>query len=255
MLQFENKIEDYLDGLLSSEEQQTFEDAMKNDKALANKVAIVKEINHTIATEGKLKNFKKTLEPISNAHFPNNQKKETTKETVIRPIKNNRKMWLIAASFLVLVVSSVLIWNVLKSETVDATELFAANYEPFNVNQRGENNDLTDIEKQALETYNAKDFAAAIPLLEQLSTENTTDEQLILQLGSAYLSTKQVEKAIAIFQKINTESVNCQAAQWYLALAYLQNDEIEIAKKILETLANSGERTYPVKAKKLLEAL
>jgi hypothetical protein len=38
-------------------------------------------------------------------------------------------------------------------------------------------------------------------------------------------------------------------------LAYLQNDEIEIAKKILETLANSGERTYPVKAKKLLEAL
>jgi tetratricopeptide (TPR) repeat protein len=255
MLQFENKIEDYLDGLLSSEEQQTFEDAMKNDKALANKVAIVKEINHTIATEGKLKNFKKTLEPISNAHFPNNKKSATKQATIIRPIKSNRKMWLMAASFLVLVVSSVLIWNVLKSETVDATELFAANYEPFNVNQRGENDDLTDIEKQTLETYNAKDFAAAIPLLEQLSTENPTDEQLILQLGSAYLSTNEVEKAIAIFQKINTESVNYQAAQWYLALAYLQNDEIEIAKKILETLANSGERTYPVKAKKLLEAL
>ncbi|NJN78765.1 MAG: hypothetical protein HC803_10970, partial [Saprospiraceae bacterium] len=148
MLQFESKIEDYLDGLLSSEERQTFEDAMKNDRTLANKVAIVKEINHTIATEGKLQNFKKTLKPLNENHFPINQKKETKKDAVIRPIKSNRKMWLIAASFLVLVVSSVLIWNVLKSETASSTELFAANYEPFNVNQRGENDDLTDIEKQ-----------------------------------------------------------------------------------------------------------
>jgi anti-sigma factor RsiW len=109
MSDFENKMEDYLDGLLSSEERQTFEEAMQNDKALANKVAIVKEINQTVAMEGKFKNFQKTLVSLNYIHFPNTEKAEKKQEAVIRPMKNNRKMWLIAASFLVLVVSSVLI--------------------------------------------------------------------------------------------------------------------------------------------------
>lgn len=255
MSQFENKIEDYLDGLLSLEEQQTFEEAMQKDKVLAKKVAIAKEVNHTIATEGKLQDFQKTLVTLNDTHFPNNEKKETKQEAVIRPLKNTRKMWLIAASFLVLVVSSVLIWNVLKSETANGTELFAANYEPFNISQRGENSDLSDLEKQALATYNAKNFDAVTPLLEQLATEKPTDEQLILQLTSAYLSTNQTKKAIENCSKIKDTSVNFQAAQWYLALAYLQNNDLENAKKTLTALANAGERTYPTKAKKLLEKL
>lgn len=254
MLQLEDKIEDYLDGLLSSDEQQTFEEAMRTDKALANKVAITKEVNHTIATEAKLQAFQKTLSNLDKIHFPVAEKTETTKTAVIRPMKSNRKIWLIAASFLILVVSSILIRNALKSETIDNTALFAANYEPFNTGQRGDNGDLSDIENQALAAYTSKDFKAAIPLFAQLSIENPTDENLILQLGSAYLSTYKTSEAIAVFQKIEAASVNYQAAQWFLALAYLQNDEIEMAKKVLIALANAGERMYSTKAKKLLEA-
>jgi Tfp pilus assembly protein PilF len=84
---------------------------------------------------------------------------------------------------------------------------------------------------------------------------NPADEQFILQLGSAYLSTNQTKKAIENLQKVNLSSVNYQAAQWYLALAHLQNNEVEIARKTLTALANAGERTYSMRAKTLLKKL
>ncbi|MFK7949598.1 MAG: tol-pal system YbgF family protein [Saprospiraceae bacterium] len=248
--EWNNRIEDYLDNLMNEEDKKSFEIEMQNNKALANQVAIVQEINHTIGLDGKFQEFQETINILNQKHF---QTTTTSKqETVVRSINPQKRFLAIAAAIIVLVVSSVLIWNVLQSETANSSELFATNYEPYTIVQRSGNDNLTEVEKAAFENYNNGNFEAAIPSLEQLVEKNAAEENYIFLLGSAYLSTNQSEKAIVIFQNISESSLNYQAAQWYLALAYLQNNKIETAKVILTELAK-GERTYSIKAKALLE--
>lgn len=256
--EWENRIEDYLDNLMNEVDKAAFEIAMQNDNALAKQVAIVKEINHTIGLESKFQDFQQTIKQLNQQHFQTKKTTKTTQspkeEVIIRSINSRRRFFAIAASLVILVVSAVLIWNVFKAETIDSTELFADNFEPYNIGQRGGNDDLTTVEKAAFENYTNGNYDVAIPNLEQLVETNPTKENYLLSLGSAYVSTRQTNKAIETFQKINNSSVNFQAAQWYLALTYLQNDEIEVAKKTLEKLSD-GERTYNIKAKTLLENL
>lgn len=257
--ELDNRIEDYLDNLMNEEDKKSFELAIQNDKALAKQVAIVQEINQTIGLEGKFQKFQKTINQLNQQYFQTtttSEKGRTTpkEEAIVRSINPRKRFLAIAAAVIVLVVSSVLIWNIMQSETVDSAELFAANYEPYTIGQRSGNDDLTEVEKAAFENYANGNFEAAIPSLETLVSENSTDETYLLSLGNAYLSTQQTDNAIETFSLINDSSVNYQAAQWYLVLAYLQDNKVKNAKSILTELAK-GERTYAVKAKELLENL
>lgn len=252
--EWDNRIDDYLDNLMSEEEKKSFEIEMQENKALAKQLAVAKEINQTIGLEGKFQEFQKTIHTLNQRHFQNNQKETPKQEATIRSINPRRRFLAIAAAVIVLVVSSVLIWNVLQSESPSSSELFAANYEPYTIGQRSGNDDLTEVEKAAFENYADGNYKTAILNFQILVTQNPTNETYLLGLGSAYLSTQQTINAIKIFDLINDSSINYQAAQWYLALAYLQNDEVETAKKTLEALAQ-GERTYAIKAKELLKQL
>lgn len=252
--EWDSRIEDYLDNLMNEEERKSFETAMQNDKALKKQVAIIQEINQTIGLEGKFQEFQETINTLNQRHFSTEQTDNTSKksETVVRQLTPQRRFFAIAAAFIAFVVSAVLIWSTIKSETISTEELFASNYEPYNIGQRSGSDNLNETEKTAFKNYTDGNFENAIVDLEPLVVINPTEENYLLSLGSAYVSTQQTNKAISTFQKINNTSVNYQVAQWYLALAYLQNDDVDNAKAILTTLAK-GERTYAIKAKALLK--
>jgi len=247
-----NKIENYLDGNMSKKEQRGFEKSIQKDARLAKEVAVVQEVNETISQEAKLKAFKEQLSILGDSYFPVEKEGQ-----IVRPLHNRRpRRWLVAASILIIAVSGVFIWSLLNDD-LDTEELFATNYEPYRLGQRSNVADGDEVEQQATEAYNNNDFNQAIPLFEKFLVTNSSNEKNILRLGSAYLSTNQAQKAIDIFQPIiaNPESALVQAAQWYQALAYLQLENTAEAKKVLNNLANSGNRTYPTKAKKLLKSL
>mgnify|MGYP000377369015 CR=1 FL=1 len=198
-----NTIEDYLDGNMSDKESKGFEKAMKKNAQLAKEVAIVKEVNQTISQEAKLKAFKKQLSHLSDSYFQLEEDKHAPNGvvTINSPKRNNRRRWLVAATILILAISSVFIWNLLNNPA-DSTALFAANYEPYGLGQRSSGTNNNALEQQAIEAYNNNSFAEAIPLLEQLIDANPSNEKNILRLGSAYLSNNQSQKAIDVFQKI-----------------------------------------------------
>ena len=251
-----NRIEEYLDGNMSEKESKEFQNAMQEDSKLANDVSIVKEVNQTISQNRKLKEFQKQLDSLNDTYFPMEEENHQSQGVVRQLPRRNLRRWLVAASILILVVSSIFVWTSLNNG-VDSTTLFAAHYEPYGLGQRGNDSNLNELEQKAAFVYNNNNFTEATPLFEEIIQIDTSNEKNILRLGSAYLSTNQSQKAVDTFQKIisNPQSALVQTAQWYQALAYLQLENDSAAKSILNTLANSGNRTYPAKAKALLKSL
>ena len=251
-----NRIEEYLDGNMSEKESKEFQNAMQEDSKLANDVSIVKEVNQTISQNRKLKEFQKQLDSLNDTYFPMEEENHQSQGVVRQLPRRNLRRWLVAASILILVVSSIFVWTS-HNNGVDSTTLFAAHYEPYGLGQRGNDSNLNELEQKAAFVYNNNNFTEATPLFEELIQIDPSNEKNILRLGSAYLSTNQSQKAVDAFQKIisNPQSALVQTAQWYQALAYLQLENDSAAKSILNTLANSGNRTYPAKAKALLKSL
>ena len=124
-----NRIEEYLDGNMSEKESKEFQNAMQEDSKLANDVSIVKEVNQTISQNRKLKEFQKQLDSLNDTYFPMEEENHQSQGVVRQLPRRNLRRWLVAASILILVVSSIFVWTSLNNG-VDSTTLFAAHYEP-----------------------------------------------------------------------------------------------------------------------------
>ncbi len=109
----------------------------------------------------------------------------------------------------------------------------------------------------AFDKYAAKNYAAALPLFQELLTADPRRTTFIrFYMGISYLGTDEPETAISIFQKEIDDSTGQfhDPAEWFLALAFLKANDAEKCKSILERIVlRPG--IYQARATSLLKRL
>lgn len=251
------KIEQYLNDELASDERTAFELQMQADAALATEVILYKNIlnglqNNAAARAGEAA-FIETLEA--------NKKKLHHQHTAkIIPFYKSRVFVIATTAIAASVLAFVLIFSLFTSPK-NAQQLYAqyAVHDTISATMRGSIDTGTQqkiadslffIMQQA---YNHKQYVLALPFL-QSYTATHNEVEYKLATGICLLETNQYDKAISIFKSVaNTENVLKYRAKWYTALTYLKQNKIAQCKEALQQIpAEAGEYNN---AQQLLKAL
>lgn len=154
----------------------------------------------------------------------------------------------IAASILFL-----LIWQTnFSNQTMNAQEFALIELDEKLIHPGNTKGDISsELSKQeAIQSFNNKDYNAAISHFEELKTLVADDQ---FYLGMSYLYNKQYDQSISIFEEIPAGSNVDQEVKWFLSIAYVLHGDDELAK---DKLNNFGESEWKAtKAKKLLQTI
>ncbi len=251
------EIEQYLDGSLSERDLEVFQQRLLEDKILASRVNLMKQINFSL-TDDKAIAVQNAVMDLGDEFFKIERSTESKTKTHRLPFY--RQPLAIAASFLVILLFSFAIWWQMTAKPISSQALYATYYTPYQANDavRGENVD-DSLYKQALDQYNGGDFLASISTFQKHLALNPTDIQAMYCMAHAHLngSVPNYSAAITQFEKIieDGKSIKMSKAQWYLALIYLKQDKIEHTKKLLEDLKRSQDDKMAKQAEGLLKQL
>jgi tetratricopeptide (TPR) repeat protein len=241
------KIEEYIMNTLSQEERTVFEKEMDEDIELQLEVAKHRAIHNTLGDQDVL-NFKEKLIRIS-ANIKEEKKKE---ETVASTFKFS-SYWKIAATVIVLLGISSLIWRTTTTRN-QTQNLYSAYYKPFPVNDmvRG-STDTISVIKDAIKHYSNKSYDSVVLALEKYP-DLVNQQQLQLYLGNSYLNIGEEEKAATQFKEIKTNDKYHEIAQWYLSLTYLKLNSPKKTTSLLKDIIEYN-GTYKNQAVQLLNSL
>lgn len=252
------KIEDYLNGILSGKDLVDFEEQIKSDKELALQVALFEEIDVALSDEVAL-SFQKMVAAEDKAFFAENKLEYSQKKPIIRQFYQSNRRWMVAASILFTVLITLLLWNIQSNNPASDEELFAQYYETYalNKNLRGNDTNPTDFQT-GIQQYQANKFDAAAQTFESLMAANEQDMSLTFCLANVYMNQKppQFDLAEKQFKKIiaNNSSIYVPKSKWYTALIFLQKGKSTDAKILLKAVAKSGDK-FGKKAQELLQKL
>lgn len=211
-------IEKHILGTLTSEEKEQVEQLIATDSNFKKELEFQSNLQQVVEKEED-ETFKVTLNEFENG------RQATSKRPILR--------WLVAASFMVLVVVGSLLYT--KSST---DSLFAENFEPYaNVIQpvvRGMDTD--DIKTKAFVAYENEAFELAETHFTTL-LNSTSDSYVLFYLANTKLALEKANEAIPLLNSYMSTGENLGSqAQWYLALAHLQINEKAQAKEVLQKI-------------------
>ncbi len=258
------QIDEYIKGELTGEALAGFEAKLLIDKALAEEVALYKDVDKTLETAhayeeedaelGQLFNqlgkkyFTKetTIQETGSAKI----KQDNTKVVQLQPNeKENEKAnssglgWL--RPVVALAVAALIALLIFQPWQADFVRPFDAPYQLAVVDRSGGNETLIAAQK----AYNSGDYAAAIPVFEKYP--DSIEAQLAKGNAQYYLG--DTDAAIRTFEQIASgSSVYVSTANWYLAGVHLEQNQPEKAKTALSKI-KSGQ--YYDKAQNLLKEL
>ena len=220
------KIERYLQGMLTPAERERFETEMKEDAALREEVALHKQLMSSIETES----VRQLLEQIHEGNFE--------RETPVVSIRHRRSYTFIAvaASLALLILSG---WWYINSQVSQPASLYAAYFSPAAglPTTLSYTNDARFSE--GMISYKLGAYAEAREWWQPLLQADPANDTLNFYMGVAALADEQTDGAINYLSKVVEEnnSIYYADARWYLALAYLLDENKEKVKTILQDLS------------------
>jgi tetratricopeptide (TPR) repeat protein len=236
------RIESYLEGMLTQQERQEFEQQMETDPALALAYQQQLAILEAIEYQGN-ERLRPQLDQI--------YREEVLGERADTPIRKIRIFQRLAVAASLLLVLSVGLWLLLRAPAHE--RLFTAYYERpaatmFRDGQTSES-------EEALNAYQDDRFAEAIEQLEELDQSGTTTPEDLLVLGISYLEVDNYQEARSTLQRLEDNPNWLDAATWYLALIYLRQNQSEEAIPMFRALADGTIPTGPARQRKAGELL
>ncbi|HHS95562.1 MAG TPA: tetratricopeptide repeat protein [Phaeodactylibacter sp.] len=239
-----DRIEQYLDGLLSPEERLNFEQSLQTDKALAEAFVLRQDMNHFLRHREQKKNLSKQLDAIGKDFFKTEQKNN------IRPLRKKQlRFGVLAAAVAVILLFFAVYWFY---PSTDLYRRFAI-HAPIQLidKSKAEEQLLTQIQN----AFNEKDYTQALPLINKFLAIHPDDLQLKFTQAICLLETEQLDAAKDSFlQFASTGSIFRNEAYWYLALCYLKENNKEKAMEILQKIPSVDREVY-AKAQLLRKAL
>jgi len=225
-------IEHYIEGKLSGDELNAFNDALKTDPEFAKMTEDFKLAIRSVEEFGKLE-LKKQLKQI---HL---------EEIKTKPQTGRRELLRFAAIFIgFLIISAPFLYNYFTGNP-NYQNLYENNFSlyPDILSQRGETHNL--MLEEAISYYKNKDFENASVLFHNLDVQDQPFANAIkLYCGISYLGAGNILLANDVFTGIINDIENPfhGQAKWYLALSYLSQGNITDARPLLEDIVSK--KTY-----------
>lgn len=236
----------YLDGEMNAEELKDFETAIQQDIDLQNEVELLKEVNSTLKiklhpgeNETVLRN---SLQKINAEFFTN-----TLEQAKVIPLRRRRWMTAVAAVFVLAFILTV--WQRWKKE--DLYKQYASIQMPA-IAERGATTD--SLLKSAVENFNNKKFAEAIPAFEAFLKDSAENSFVQYYYAIALLQNGNMEKArVQLKALYNGSSIFKNDAAFYMALSYLKEKNKAACKDWLNKVPADNATWF--KAQELLKKL
>ena len=224
----------YLNGELNAEERKAFEAQMEQDVNLKQEVELTKDVNETLQLklhpgENELA-LRNTLQEISDEYF-------SDKSGQIKIIPFRRYRWIAAAAAVLIFAVMLTVWSPWEKE--DLYKQYAAIQIP-GIAERGAAAD--SLLKFAVENFNNKKFAEAIPFFEIILKDSSQNTFVQYYYAVALLQNNQTEKSrIQLTELYNGTSLFKYDAAFYLALSYLKEKNKPACKDWLKRIpADAG---------------
>ena len=242
---FFEKIQDYLDGLLSKKERAGFEQQLKIDQELADEVALYKSVQ-TRLSDKKIQTFREKLKQV---------KAEQEQPPKVRSL---RFILTIAAGVTLLLVAAF--W-LLRPTAPTAQELLSAHLKnldpnsivpPFSNRNPGDSTASEGQFDQARNLFKNGQYVIALDTMQLVPAEQRNNAYYY-ELGVLFLLNQQATSAITALQQMDNSQEGGQ--YWYLALSYLTLGQEEASKEELQKILNDPTSTWQPEARKLLGTL
>lgn len=249
-------IEKYMLNQLTKDEQQLFQQKLKTEHTFAEAFKLQLDIQQTMK-HIEIEEIREYLDelyaksetnPASTEEKASSEKNTKIEQHNIRRLSPFLKY---AAAVLLLLGAGLLyFFNDLTPKTTN--QLIAEHYSTPDLSStvRGEATNTTE----AITAYNNRDFENVL----SLTTQPTTNPQLLLARAISLLETDQPKQAIQTLNNLQTNTQIDDQATWYLAICYLKIKDKENAKTQLRMLTDGTIKStegWKNKAKQLLSQL
>jgi tetratricopeptide (TPR) repeat protein len=241
MSQF-TRIEDYKNGLLSTELQQQFLQDLQSDSALEKEFRFSEAIDRAIGDE-RARNFERALK---SAHKTYERKHSYT------------LLLKAAASLAILAViggSALFYMNGRPSGMEKIAGKYYEVYQPLNGLRSADPGQNQNI-RTAFDAYRNGNYDAAISLFDRIAVVNPANIQVRFYQAVSYLEIDKPGQAISMFTAIIEARDNFYTplAEYYLGMSYLKTGDKNAAIRQFEKIA-SQQGGYQAKAKEILKEL
>ena len=224
------QLEQYLDNELSAAERTAI------DADASNNAELKHELTALIASAEAVRYYGITQQVAAIQQEYLATKKPAAVRHILRPAMR------VAASIIIIVA----LFGAYKYSTVNARNVTADYYVPYELNIVRGDDDITALEK----AYNNKNWNAVISLVNPAHANN---EELFLA-GAAYFELNQPAKAADMFNQLLEQNQSTDfrdEAEYYLALSYISNNDAAKAIPILKRIRADKGHLYHDKAEKM----
>lgn len=229
--QYWEKIDDFLDGKLSTSDKQDFAAQLEQEEQLQKDVRLQKQLRQGVAFGSQL-DLRSRLAGIQQEY-----EAEQAPEAKVVPLK--RAMWTRYAAAAAMLVGALTILFLIQSPP-SSTELFASNYEPYSLKSTTRSPGQDDAVNLAVQAYEAGDYDSAITRLKAALETDPRQAPLQLALAISLWESGQQAEAMAALEPIMDHPILQDQANWYAGLFNLASDDMEAAKQHLQVVVNSG---------------
>jgi len=249
-MDYKDQIDRYLLGKFNEEEEKNFQQNLEDDTELAKDVkkrqSIISGLE-ALGNEKMAERIKSVRQKMKEDEIKSNPDVKKNNGRIVR-------MLLAAAAISALFFFS---WQFLSNHNNNPEQLFAQSYQPYATSIVTRDVNSAENLVQADAFYKARNYQAAIPLLNTALTNQPSNSNLELAIGNAYLSSDQIDQAIIHFQNIiqRKDPLYVDQARWYLALSYLKNNQKEESKNLLNILVADSGADFHQEAESLLKKL
>lgn len=249
--QYQEDIQNYLNGRLSPEEQTRLEMRIMNTQKLATEVNRFRTLR-ILQRQAHLIQGKALLEEII-ADTPVVPEYGKHGSIFREHVLNTRRIRYFSATVVLAFIAVLVFFIRQKQYENNLKSISRFHLQPIG-NMIGFAPDDQSNAALAMHAYDAKDYAQTVSRLEKELENNADDNSLQLYLGVSCLMLQQPDRAIKLLRPVAaTEHFVTTPAKWYLALAYLQTGETEQAQKLLRGL--TSDTVYGAHATALLEKI
>ena len=233
-------IDRFLSSEMQGDERLAFEERLKRDGNLAEKLELYRSASEILSVKFKREE--------KEAMFKHNLAKIVAEKTAIKEGKVIKLNWYaLAAAASVALLCLVLFYTKLSKPDYDEF----ANYESITLVERGDENET---KLQAQRAFNHHDYKFAVILFNKLLEGGDENAELELYKGIALLESDRINEANEMFYKVrNSKSIYKDRATWMLALSALKQKNYKKCESFLKEIP-AGSAEYD-NAQQLLDKL
>ena len=247
MSKYDEFIQPFLDGELSREELDWFNQELQSNAVLAEDIKLYREVDSAIREQDVME-LRDQLDVIHNSIG------DPTKE----PAQHSRIRKVLSYGVIVLLSILISFGILLKVQHKKLTneQIYQRHYEPYEVTMIYRSGETQSLINLAQSKYDAQDFFGAIEIYEQILGKEPGDMESNLYSGISYLETEQYSKAENRFGTIidHNDNLFIEQAEWYLGFCYLRTGKNLEARSHFKEISK-GDGSFNKKARKIMRSI